>query len=746
MTSTIDHLLAKSEPRETVMEHTDAVVQIWQDLRERYSDALNLQDEFWRHSYWSALFHDFGKICGNFQDMIHKKPGWLERTVRHEFLSGMFLVLANPQVFSKQSLGLFAIFSHHKPLTDTLFQKDALQTLRLSESDFSIAKQVFLERSKAAGMLFPLSEKDKSDKIPNSKLADLYRIFSNNLLNNLTRSFTSSHRTQYIFFKAMLNIADWTASAHRQLPIAWKYNSTLLEGKIIQKLKEEKKDWQQFRFRKFQEESIKPGSVIAIAPTGSGKTEAALLWASQKGEFDKIIYLLPTRVTSNAIYQRLKLYFDEVGLERCAVVHSSALYFRKELDDNFDEKGYLLDKTFFRDVSVCTVDQLLTQGFNLGFWEIKTFHLLNAKVILDEIHLYQPYTLGLIINTIQYLRKNFQTSFFIMTATMPQKLLTLLQKALGVEDGSIVRDIELLEEARNVFETREVEANGIEGEVKEWLSRKKKVLIVVNTVDAAIEIYNRYKAFTTNIMCYHSRFIQLDRQEKEKEILRKEKTGEAFLLVATQVVEVSLDIDFDVLFTENAPMDALIQRAGRVNRQRKKEDTKVIVFKHQPITEEKIYAREDFLIRTFELLKERNGQKLKEKELTELVDKVYENYDVEQDESYETGRKAYDEIQRHLHYIKDNDGLQESYTREGMDTETVIPEVFYEKLQGAKAEEKYKHEVSIRRFWTKAFPPRQDKEHTWFKYFDCFYDDETGLKFKTKKNVSNNPSQITKSF
>ncbi len=737
MSGNIDHLLAKSDPRETVMQHTDAVIKIWQNLRKRYADDLQIPYESWRQSYWSALFHDFGKICGNFQDMIHKRPGWLERTVRHEFLSGMFVSLANPASVIQQPLWIFAIFSHHKALTDTLFQDNVQKPLRLLETDFVAAKKFFLERSQKDRLPFQPAANDLSGKMPVMSTGDLYRVFEKNILKQVPPTFSIKHRTEYIFFKAMLNIADWTASAHRQLPSPWMYSSTLLEDKIVLKLKEEKKEWQKFQFRKFQEDSVMPGSVLAIAPTGSGKTEAALLWASQKGEFDKIIYLLPTRVTSNAIYQRLKLYFDENGLERCAVVHSSALLFRKELDDSFDEKGFLIDKTFFRDVSVCTVDQLLTQGFNLGFWEIKTFHLFKAKVILDEIHLYQPYTLGLIVATIQYLKDNFQTTFFIMTATMPGKLLDLLQKALEIEDGNIVRDTELLEVARNVFETRDTGVEGIENEVKQWLSKNKKVLIVVNTVDAAIEIYNRYKTISTNIMCYHSRFIQLDRQEKEKEILRKEKTGEPFMLVATQVVEVSLDIDFDVLFTENAPMDALIQRAGRVNRQRKKDGTKVIVFKHQPITLEKVYSREDFLIRTFELLQEKNGQKLKEKELTELVDKVYINYDVERDESFEAGLRAYHIIQRQLHYIKDNDGLQESYTREGMDTETVIPDLFYEKLQGAKVDEKNKHEVSIRKYWTKAFPPRPDKEHPSFKYFTCLYDSETGLKFRDLNIVHN---------
>ncbi|MDO8368454.1 MAG: CRISPR-associated helicase Cas3' [Saprospiraceae bacterium] len=745
MTANINHLLAKSDPQETVMQHTDEVVKVWQALRARYAADLDLPDEFWRQGYWSALFHDFGKICGNFQDMIQKKPGWLESTVRHEFLSGMFLVLANPDEVGRQPLWLFAVFSHHKPLTDLLFQQDALRTLVLPEENFVAAKTVFLERSRVAGVPFPLGPKDQSDKMPRLPLKLLHDVFHEKILKHVPPRFTAIDRTEYIFYKAMLNIADWTASAHRELPSGWTFDPEFLKEKIIQKLRREGKSVEKFQFLKFQQDCLRPGCTMAVAPTGSGKTEAALLWASQKREFEKIIYLLPTRVTSNAIYQRLIQYFEK---DRCAVVHSSALYFQKEIDDKYiaDDRGYLLDKTFFKDVSVCTVDQVLTQGFNLGFWEIKTFHLLRAKVIIDEIHLYEPFTLGLIISTIRFLRTEFKAEFFIMTATMPQKLLVLLQKTLDIGEASTVRDHELLDKARNVFEVRETESDGIENEVKEWLSRKRKVLVVVNTVDEAIRLYEIYKVYTENIMCYHSRFIQLDRQEKEKMILEREKSGESFLLVSTQVVEVSLDIDFDVLFTENAPMDALIQRAGRVNRGRKKEDSKVIVFKHQPLVEELIYAREDFLTKTFYLLREKNGQKLTELELTELVDKVYENYNVETDDGYQRGLKAYAEIQRHLHFIKDNTGLQESYTREGLDTESIIPDKFYKELQGAKQEVKHKHEVSVRKSKLKWTTWRKDPEHDWFKYLDCFYDSETGLKFKTKSNKEKYRENTTASF
>ena len=305
---------------------------------------------------------------------------------------------------------------------------------------------------------------------------------------------SQNHRKEYILYKALLNISDWTASGHSTLTQSFSYTIDQLKTEIIVKLKNEGKEQiaQDFKFREFQIKGKIQGSVLAIAPTGSGKTEASLIWASQKPEHSKMIYLLPTRVTSNAIYERITNYF---GKKNTAITHSSALLYRKEIDDNksYEKTEYLKDKTFFKNVTVCTVDQVLTQGFNLGYWEIKTFHLYGARIIIDEIHLYQPFTLGLIISSIQYLKDQFSSQFFIMTATMPSKLKRLLQKTLNITNENVIQDNELLNEARNYFEVRESLVDDLYEEIWEALKKYKKVLIVVNTVDEAIRLYGRLK-------------------------------------------------------------------------------------------------------------------------------------------------------------------------------------------------------------------------------------------------------------
>jgi len=734
----LDNVWAK-KPKETLAEHTDYVVRNLLALKERYFEYLP-DEAFWQEAFIAALFHDLGKLCENFQDMIQPPPrkvDW-DNFVRHEFLSGMYLFVNNIQHYTKNPLSLFAVFSHHKALTKDLFNKNPHLKLRIDDkvlNDFLAYAQQWLDKYPEIQFTFTETGKRNLKNTYSTLLTKQYqkRFFS------LSNNFNSLHRKKYIFHKAILNISDWVASGHRELEPGLVYRKDFLANQIIAKLRGEKKHTiaDNFQYRKFQEASYINENVLAIAPTGSGKTEAALLWASQKKEFEHIFYLLPTRVTSNAIFKRLCNYF---GDKKVAIVHSSAFFLQKEINENYPEKEYaFIDKAFFKNVTVCTIDQILTQGFNLGFWEVKTFHQLNSKIIIDEIHLYQPYTLGLIVSTIQDLQDEFGAKFYIMTATMPVKMKNLLKKYLN--QPVFVADVELLDKARNVFEIREQQYQKVKPEIEKAINEGKKVLLVLNMVDSAIKAYQDFKRLFEGkegkILCYHSRFIQKHRSAKEELIFKLEKEDGGCLLVSTQVCEVSLDIDFDILFTENAPIDAIIQRAGRVNRKREKENTKVIVFQHSEITEKYVYDLPNILNNTFEVLRENNKRELTESDLLKLVDKVYKDYDVEKEESFEKGLKRYALIQHDLNYILDLVSKDEVFTREGLDTVNVIPDKFQEKLdiEGVGVMEKTKYEVSISKKRFDGLKCIKDKEHEWFKYVDVIYDFETGLKFKDNKNL-----------
>ena len=179
-----------------------------------------------------------------------------------------------------------------------------------------------------------------------------------------------------------------------------------------------------------------------------------------------------------------------------------------------------------------------------------------------------------------------------------------------------------------------------------------------------------------------------------------------------------------------------------MNRGRKKEGTKIIVFKEQDVTRNVIYTEVDGILEnTFEELKKRNGHRLTENELIKLVDKIYDSYNVEEHPRYIEALSLYETIQRKNHYVKDNDEKGEVYTREGLDSENIIPYQFYENLKNADPSEIAKHELSLRTkklktlIWKGEFPYLKED---YYQYLGCKYSYEIGFELdKIYKQKSN---------
>jgi len=311
---------------------------------------------------------------------------------------------------------------------------------------------------------------------------------------------------------------------------------------------------------------LKGKSLILIAPTGAGKSEFAMMWS-----LGKTLFTLPIRSAVNMMYDRVCSYFGE---EHVGLLHSDAdLHLEFSVEGDYEgeiDKIVELSKFLSYPFIISTGDQIFPAALKYPGYEMVYSTLSSAYLIVDEAQAYSPEAAAIVVKLLED-ASILGSKFLLMTATLPMFLRNEIERRV---DKVIIQDMfDKIPQGKITRTAIEIKLNGnlVEDAVR-YYSSGKKVLIVRNTVKTAIDTFLEIskKLGLQNVMIIHSRMTLEDRREIERRLnyYRPGGNGDPVILVATQVVEASLDIDFDILLTDIAPADSLVQRMGRVNRKR----------------------------------------------------------------------------------------------------------------------------------------------------------------------------------
>jgi len=519
----------------------------------------------------AALTHDFGKIAEGFQRSLQeKKPRW---EFRHEVLSAAILLASELPEEIKQ-LVMAAVLTHHRDLDNAQLRHDSglvpLPTPEILEVEKDkFAKKVaelrtywtwlttWLSQQQIANLKLPTSPDSLTS--PAGFIEQLQQIIKDAQVPNDRKALS------------LLLVRGWLMASDHAVSAGVKEFKVHLPKPNTPSL------------RKFQEDlSHHVGHAFLEAPTGSGKTLAAILWAlrnRQSGE--RIFYLLPYQASIEAMADTLEGYF---GKENIAVLHARTLdyafreYFEElgeyETAESYAKAEAELNRLAHKPIKVATPFQLLKWLFGIPRWEIGVSEMVGGLFVFDEIHAYDAHVVALIVEMVRFLRK-LGGRFLFMSATFPPFLKQLLQEAVGesITEFNLKPEDEwakhFLSQARHKLHWWDTTLEALLPEIVQVANEGKRVLVVANRVVQAQEIYQSLKERIDGVHLLHSRFIRRDRVAKEREIigsLKGKNDLNVRILVATQVVEVSLDVSFDTIFTEVAPVDDLLQRFGRVNR------------------------------------------------------------------------------------------------------------------------------------------------------------------------------------
>lgn len=706
---------AKGKPNFTPLEiHLQQVATVAEKVAEEIGENVEL-------ARYGAILHDIGKVHLEFQRRLDKEYRIGDLPFRHEVTSCLFISLFDETI---QPALIDMVIAHHKSIRRDAKEKGLLdlteeyepeQVFEIHSSDWEIWSLKALDILSELGITVrPLSKKEAEENFfkvycycrvrLKEKGYSVYRgllqasdHFASALIDK------TEYYTQRLFQKPNLNFYNRT---HPLYPLSTK-----------------------------SADSTKPHTIV-VACTGAGKTD--YLFRRCKG---RVFYTLPFQSSINAMFQRVStdLKDNNPDLDIRLLHSASSLAIRGQIVEEKIIQGHVGSA-----IKILTPHQIAGIIFGTSGYEATLIDIKGCDVILDEIHTYTDITRAIVLKIVHVL-KNLGCRIHIGTATMPSALYNQILELLGKEN---VLEVKLSDKELDQFNRHIVcKINSWDDAIpilNQAINDDKKILLVCNRVQSAQQVFDLIKKMYPHIpsMLLHSRFKRGAREKMEKQLIGKDKKGQstgqfntaekACVVVSTQVVEVSLDISFDLMVTECAPLDAMIQRFGRVNRERNKQTIgkfKPVYVIAPPETEKeaKPYSMEILRDSYVQLS---SGDVLRERDIQQMIDAVFPIIEMPEIEEHAIFKKSGEwTINRLTHRPK-------SFLLEQLeiDSVTCIVEADEQRYLAANFEEQMQMEIPVR-YWSVSRFNQLLEGNKPFVVPDSAYTEEAGLNLDTLKTA-----------
>lgn len=622
---------------ERLTEHSAAVRAAAREVADRIGSPglLATAPRFWSWVEQAALLHDAGKVAEGFQ--IQLRPNGQTWGQRHEVLSLAYVDLftaGRPE--PDRLMVATGVAFHHRPLSsramrwglDRLYPDDAGWERIFGRDPTPSPGQprVQVTPARHRELLSWLAAQLDTAPAPQDerRLWQRARDLFIQLQDAWRGPVGADQGLLAVLLQGAVTLADHSGSAHvplqRHMPLPRRYLDRLPAAYDHQR-----------------QAAQTTGHLMLLAPTGSGKTEAGLAWASRQLETmpggPRLVWVLPYRASIDAAVDRFTADLDPAPGRKVpdiGVLHATAartLLTRATADDcaataaDAKKARARADamRLFAQRVRVATPHQLLRAAIAGPRYSSVLLDQANCLMVLDELHAYDPDTFGRICAAMQLWEK-LGSRVAVLSATLADPMIELVRDSLTLPvpvhrapDGTAP------DRHRLVLDDDQITDPASTERVASWLRDGCSVLVVANTVATAQALYKELAQRARDALpgdpdvalLLHSRFKARDRAAIEKRIKARHperRPGESArraggLVVTTQALEVSLCLDFDRGVTELAPVEALAQRAGRVNRRGRHPEGPVEFRVHDvqsalPYEEEAVDAAREALHRT----------------------------------------------------------------------------------------------------------------------------------------------------